>query len=257
MAESKSGRGSFVKSHGTDHLRLQANSQNQPKSTKNPRTVVPLPQTQRIVQRYVAGESIRQIAREEKRDRATVTKIVRSDEMKNFVQHMRERFYGLGLDAMDAVSHALKFQKNAAIGYRLLADIGVIPSPTEKLAVATQAACINKSELTPFQVAMAVDENGQINRVAYGAACVIETSAENFGTPLPTPEEVYHRRKVAMVADEIAGGRFLQICLSDGPEEKRIRRLAEEQVKRDGARTSLPPRRVQRALIARNLTGNN
>ena len=59
------------------------------------------------MQRYVAGEGIRQLAREEQRDRATVTKIVRSDEMQNSVQHMRERFYGLGIDAMAAVSHAL------------------------------------------------------------------------------------------------------------------------------------------------------
>jgi hypothetical protein len=79
---------------------------------------------------------------------------------------------------------------------------------------------------------MAVEEDGQINRVAYGAACVIETSAENFGTPLPTSEEVYHRKKVAEAAEEIAGGQFAQICLSDGPEEKRIRRLAEERVRR-------------------------
>ena len=209
------------------------------------------------MQRYIAGDSIREIAREEQRDRATVTKIVRSDEMQNFVQHMRERFYGLGIDAMDAVSHALRVQKNAAIGYRLLADIGVIPSAGERYGIATQPLGINKSELTPFEVAMAEDENGQINRVAYGAACVIETSAENFGTPLPTPEEIYHLRKVTKAADEIAGGRFPQICLSDGPAEQRIRLLAEEQVKNDEARISLARRRVQPVLIARNFTGNN
>jgi hypothetical protein len=44
------------------------------------------------MQRYIADDSIRQIAREEQRDRATVTRIVRSDEMNAFVQKMREEY---------------------------------------------------------------------------------------------------------------------------------------------------------------------
>jgi hypothetical protein len=80
------------------------------------------------MQRYVAGESIRQIAREEQRDRATVTKIVRSDEMNGVVQKMREQYYGLGFDALDAMQHALQIQKDGRLGHQLLADIGVVPS---------------------------------------------------------------------------------------------------------------------------------
>jgi len=64
------------------------------------------------MQRYVAGESIRRIARQEQRDRATVTKIVRSDEMNTFVQKLRERYYGLGFDALGAMQHALQVQKD-------------------------------------------------------------------------------------------------------------------------------------------------
>jgi transposase len=64
------------------------------------------------MQRYVGGESIRQIAREEQRDRATVTKIVRSDEMNTVVQKMRERYYGLASAAADAIEHTLRVQKD-------------------------------------------------------------------------------------------------------------------------------------------------
>jgi transposase len=64
------------------------------------------------MQRYVGGESIRQIAREEQRDRATVTKIVRSDEMNTVVQEMRERYYGLASAAADAIEHTLRVQKD-------------------------------------------------------------------------------------------------------------------------------------------------
>jgi DNA-binding MarR family transcriptional regulator len=70
---------------------LRAINQNQPRSTKKPRTIVPPPQSTRIMQRYAGGENIRQIAREEQRDRATVTKIVRSEEMQDFVQKKCER----------------------------------------------------------------------------------------------------------------------------------------------------------------------
>jgi hypothetical protein len=85
------------------------------------------------MQRYIGGDSIRQIAREEQRDRATVTKIVRSDEMNAFVQEMRERFYALAPDALATIEYALREQKDARIGLEVLRDIGVRPSKGESL----------------------------------------------------------------------------------------------------------------------------
>jgi hypothetical protein len=227
---------------------LRAINQNQPRSTKKPRTIVPPPQSTRIMQRYAGGESIRQIAREEQRDRATVTKIVRSDEMQTFVQKMRERFYGLGFDALDAVQHALQVQKNAGIGYRLLTDIGIIPSAEERHAIAIQPIAIDMVPLTPFEAAMVGSEDGQMKRIAYQCACVLEEGAKNFGTSLPTPDEVRHLRKVAEVADEITGGQFHEICMRGGPEEKRIRQLADDLVKNREDSRSLPGHRSQLAL---------
>jgi len=200
------------------------------------------------MQRYIGGESIRQIAREERRDRATVTKIVRSDQMNVVVLKMRERYYGLGFDALDAAQHSLQVQKDGRLGRQLLTDIGVVPTAEERYAIVTQPMSIDRSTLTPFELAMAEEEDGQINRVAYGGACAMETSANYFDIPLPTPDEVRHARKVAKVADEITGGRFHEICLTDGPEEKRIRHLAEQKVKREDGRRTLPPHRAQRAL---------
>jgi len=228
--------------------RLGAINQNQPKSTKKPRTIVPPPQSARIMQRYVGGESIRQIARDERRDRATVTKIVRSDEMNAVVQKMRERYYGLGFDALDAVQHTLQVGKDGRLGRQLLVDIGVAPSSAEIYAIGSQPMAIDDSEMTPFEVAMTEDVDGQMKRIAYGCACALEASAEAFGTPLPRPDEIRHDRKVVAAAEEITGGRFLEICDEGGPEEKRIRQLAEQRVKREEARKSLPPRRSQRAL---------
>ena len=206
------------------------------------------------MQRYVSGESIRQIAREEQRDRATVTKIVRSDEMQGFVQKMRERFYGFAFDAMNAVERSLKQQTDARLAYRMLCDIGIVPSAGERYSIATQPPSIDKSTMTPLELAMAENENGRINRVAYGAACVMEESARVFGTWLPTAEEWRRSCRVAEVADEITNGRFAHICLTSGAEEKRIRNAAEEIVKREEAQKSLPPRRERRALPHAQLT---
>jgi hypothetical protein len=233
MAQPKLRRDSVSAIQPARRQRLAATNQNQPSST---------------IQRYMGGASIRQIARDEKRDRATVTKIVRSDEMQVFVQKMRERFYGLAFDAMDTVEHSLQQQNDARLAYRMLSDIGIVPSAGERYSIATEPPTIDKSRMTPLELAIAEDEDGRINPVAYGAACVIEESAKNFGTPLPTAEAVRHLRRVAEVAEEIAGGRFLEICTSDGPEEKRIRALAEKIVMREDGRKALPPRRVQRAL---------
>jgi hypothetical protein len=239
------------RSQKTLRRQLGAIIHDQPSSTRKPRTVVPPPQSARIMQRYVSGDSIREIAREERRDRATITKIVRSDEMNAVVQKMRERYYGLGLDALDAVEHTLQVRKDGGLGRQVLTDIGVIPSAEERYAVASQP---DKATLTPFEIAVAEDENGQINRVAYGMACAIEESARCFGTPLPTADEHRHLQRVARVADEIAGGRFSQICANDSAEEKRVRQLAETMVKREEARRLLPPRRAQQSLPPKKQT---
>jgi hypothetical protein len=233
------------KDQKTRRQQLEAIVQTQPRSTKKPRTNVPPPQSARIMQRYVSGESIREIAREERRDRATVTKIVRSDEMNAVVQKMRATYYALGFDALNAVQHTLQVRKDGGLGRHVLSDIGVIPSPEERHAIASQP---DRAALTPFETAVAEDENGQINRVAYGMACAIEESARCFGTPLPTADEHRHLRRVAMIADKIAGGRFSEICANDSAAETRIRQLAEKMVRREEPQRLLSPRRVQRAL---------
>ena len=164
------------------------------------------------------------------------------------MQKMRERFYGLAFDAMNAVEHSLRQQNDARLGYRILCDIGIVPSAGERYSIATLPPGIDKSTMTPLELAMAEDEDGNINPVAYGAACVIEESARVFGTGLPTAEEWRRGCRVAEVADEITNGRFAQISLTNGSEEKRIRQAAEEVVRREEARKSLPPRRAQLAL---------
>ena len=58
--------------------------QSKPIPAKRGESRIPAPQVVRIMKRHVAGESVRKISREEGRDRAAVTKIVKSEDMATF-----------------------------------------------------------------------------------------------------------------------------------------------------------------------------
>jgi hypothetical protein len=119
------------------------------------------------MQRYVGGDSIRQIARAERRDRATVTKIVRLDEMQTFVQEMRERFFGLAPDALATIEYALREQKDARIGLEVLRDIGVRPQKGESAQLLATASASGYT------------------RQAIMVANVMPEAHQHIGVPLP------------------------------------------------------------------------
>ena len=68
----------------------------------------------------------------------------------------------------------------------------------------------------------------------------------------PTAEEYRDLKIVAEVADEITAGRFGHVCMSDGLGGKRLRQLADDMVKKEEARKSLPLCHAQRVLPTRN-----
>lgn len=132
---------------------------------------MPEPQSQRVLQRFVAGESIRSIARAERRDRATITRVVRSDQMQEYVQNMKERFVGLGCAAMDALEHGLMVEEDSRLAYQLLRDIGVFPSGGQVIQPQ------NQEPMT--------DEDARLRQTMIKlAACAIERNRV-FKTPLP------------------------------------------------------------------------
>jgi 1,4-dihydroxy-2-naphthoyl-CoA synthase len=104
-------------------------SQNQSKwGVSNIRTYVPLGQQAAMQASYLLGKSIRQIAREQHRDPATVSKIVKSREMDKVVRDMREKFFGELLPrALASIQFALDEETDGRLGYQVLKDSGVIP----------------------------------------------------------------------------------------------------------------------------------
>lgn len=103
-------------------------SQTQPEKT---RTSVPPPQAARIAARFVSGESMRKIAREEKRDRETVRRVLKTEDIQLLVEQLRVKYFALGSAALDAVQHQLSVNKNSRLGMEILTNIGVVPSKRE------------------------------------------------------------------------------------------------------------------------------
>jgi hypothetical protein len=152
-------------------------SSDQPKPAKRGRDRVPPPQRLRIMQKYVAGESFVQIGREEHRDRDTVARIVKSDEMQEFLRQMREQFYGLAGDAIEAVRYALQNERDGRLGFQLLSTMGVIPSEAER------------STLAPTQSSDDAEQAAVATEVGKLAFLTINMS-KTFGQPLPHVAEV-------------------------------------------------------------------
>jgi hypothetical protein len=140
---------------------------------------IPPPQAWRVKSRFVAGQTIRAIARTEHLNRRTVTKIVRGQDVKDYVSGLREQFYGLGDAALDAVKHALIEGKDARLGFEILKSIGVMPSGEERIQPQNQA---------PMG-----DEEARVRETMVKlAACAIERNRV-FNTPLPNISGVEER----------------------------------------------------------------
>jgi hypothetical protein len=150
---------------------------------------------------------------------------------------MRAEFYGLAYEAIAALQYGLQVEKDARLGYQVLRDTGVIPSPAEAEANATQARQPEPEELTPFERAAAQDESGEINRILLGFARHGQEMAALFGWSEPTVDEVWRMRTVAALLDEMTYGQFHRIMDSDPEERERLKKLAEDILKGKRAMT--------------------
>jgi len=144
------------------------NNQHQP--AKEGTSRIPRPQRVRIMKKYVAGESIMQISREEGRNRETVARIVHGSEMQDYVRRKREQLYGLGDCAISALQHALNEQKDGRLAFQLLVHIGVIPSEREREALAAreQTAPENSHEERVKKIMSGLIEGAIARAAAYG-----------------------------------------------------------------------------------------
>jgi hypothetical protein len=206
--------------------------QNRPKSAKTARTIIPAPQCEQIMQLHFLGKSIRQIAREQKRDRGTVAKIVHSDEMREFVVNLREQLYGLGGHALKAVKHTLVVAKDGHLAYRLLTDIGAVPSPLERELIRANGEMVKDEELNAFEKEIVGGSEGQSRQVGLGFARVIQERAKIYGFKLPTPQEMRHNKVVCDVLAELTEGQASKMVFSNPAEWHRLKASVEDAFRR-------------------------
>src|SRR4051812_25644023 len=91
--------------------------------------------------------------------------------------------------------------------------------------------------LTPYQRAFAEgEEDPETARWLIALALTTEERAKVFGITLQTPEEICYLKKVGKLANEISGGQYTKLLLSDSMEANRIRDLAEQRLKAEGVR---------------------
>ena len=140
-----------------------------------PRTYVSQPQQQRIIARHVAGESLSEIARKEGRHRATVTKLVRSEDVTQYVAELRARLYGYLDAALSAVFRGLGAGDHE-FAYQFLKDLGVVPSETERLAAQAPEITGSTSDGVKRQLEKAVE--------------IMMERKQIYGTPFEEIEEM-------------------------------------------------------------------
>ena len=127
-----------ARKHWTTARKLYQALPKPPKSRRKNRGIshVPGPQQQRIKSKYIKGESIRRIAREEGRARETITRVVRSKDMQQMVQEQREKFFGSLDEILEALFRSIKETKDGGwLAYRCLRDAGIIPSRNSKRCI--------------------------------------------------------------------------------------------------------------------------
>jgi hypothetical protein len=158
------------------------------KATKTRGSYLPKPKILRIQQRYLNGQNKTEIAREEKCDRETVARIVKFPEVQNYIAQAQQEFFGLITDAMAAVRHALKVEKNATIGLTVLERTGVtayrgermqLPTTTPENGYSRQAIMVANVLLEAHEQ-MGVDLGPEIEKTL---ARDVEENAEAAATP--------------------------------------------------------------------------
>jgi hypothetical protein len=124
---------------------------------------IPVPQQIRIQNRYLMGQSIRKIAREEDRDWTTIAKVLMksSEQMQAYIEEQRAKLFVLTSDAVDVIRKGLK-RGNLEMAYKFLIDTGVMPQQ----AMVHAAGSINAQPEQLSQDALTEKELGKVIQMA-------------------------------------------------------------------------------------------
>ena len=131
-------------------------------------------QRMRILQKFVAGKTKIDIAKEEQVDRESVRRIVKCPEMDAYVEEKRELWRGLCDPAIEVLRQKLK-EGDKDVALRVLESNGVIPPP---------GATFN------IQAAAKPTGDERVRQLMEAFAAVAIERARVFKTPFPEIQEV-------------------------------------------------------------------
>jgi hypothetical protein len=159
---------------------LSTVSHSVPRLSVRSSSLVPAPQADRIKQKFVQGYSIRKISREEGRARQTIVRIVRSEDVQNFVKQMQEELWGLIPAAIGALRHELQTNKNSQLAYQIIRDIGVFPPAR----IQQPSSPYDSDERVKLIIAEFVKIGLERNRIYGTPMPEIEAAAERAGVKI-------------------------------------------------------------------------
>ena len=148
----------------------------QRKPAEKMRHRIPPSQRFRVMQKYALGHNQTAIASEEKINRETVARIVKSTEMETFTEEIRERWRGLCDAAVESVRRLIA-QDDRQTVFRVLESNGILAPQGQVQSPSAQTAA------KPPQ-----DE--RVKQLTAAFAEVAVERARVFGTPFPELAEV-------------------------------------------------------------------
>jgi hypothetical protein len=154
------------------------------KPAKKMRHRIPPVQRLRVMEKYALGQNQTAIASEEKINRETVARIVRSTEMEMYTEEMRERWRGLCDDAIQSVRRLIA-QDDRQTVFRVLESNGIIAPPGQVQNIGAQPAA------KPTQ-----DE--RVNTLRACFADVMMERARVFKTPMPELNEIANEHGIKL-----------------------------------------------------------
>ena len=167
----------------------------QPKPAKKMRNRIPPVQRLRVMEKYALGRNQTAIASEEKINRETFGRIVKSVEMEQFTEEIRERWRGLCDSAVESVRRLIaKDDKQMVL--RVLESNGILPP---------QGAALNHNVPT----AANPNQDERVKELMAAFAGVAIERARVFKTPFPEIQDVAD--KIGVKLDfELNGSRELE-----------------------------------------------
>ena len=147
----------------------------QPKPAKKRNRIPPI-QRLRVMEKYALGQNQTAIASQEKINRETVARIVKSAEMEAFTEEIRERWRGLCDSAVDSVRRLIAKDDKQTV-FRVLESNGIIAPQGQVQNFSAQPA--------PKSIG-----DARVKQLMEAFAAVAIERARVFKTPFPEIQEV-------------------------------------------------------------------